>query len=118
MPTLGGRLQEAVGIWVVNVLGCLFLGVFVSLSERLAVGASLRPLVVVGFLGGFTTYSSFQLCWLKLFSQEGLHLWPTDILTPALMAQAVSYPLISLVGGWIGFALGYMASRAFFGVIP
>lgn len=111
LSMLGGRLQEAVGILVVNALGCLLLGMVVSLTERFSAWGSLRPLVVVGFLGGFTTYSSFQLSWLKLFSHEGLALLPQSPLTPALVGQVLGYPLLSLVGGWVGFGLGYLAMK-------
>jgi CrcB protein len=43
-----------VGTLAVNVLGCFLIG---ALFERLGPGA--RQLVVVGVLGGFTTFSAF-----------------------------------------------------------
>lgn len=48
------------GTLVVNVLGSFAIGV---LAEIFARGASplLRPLLVTGFLGGFTTFSAFAL---------------------------------------------------------
>lgn len=44
----------------VNILGSLLMGVFVSVAA-LRGGTSLSPLVMTGFLGGFTTFSSFSL---------------------------------------------------------
>jgi CrcB protein len=46
---------------VVNVLGCLAIGVIAS-SAMVASGPDwLRPLLVTGVLGGFTTFSAFAL---------------------------------------------------------
>jgi fluoride exporter len=112
LAATGGRLQEALGILVVNALGCLLLGAFVCLSERFVSLAPLRPFVVVGFLGGLTTYSSFQLCWLKLFSEEGLRLWPVGYPLSVAVVQLLGYPLLSLAGGWLSFGIGYLGTKA------
>ena len=43
-----------------NVGGCLLLGVaMVVIARRCAAGSLVRPLVAVGFLGSFTTFSAF-----------------------------------------------------------
>lgn len=50
------------GTLVVNVLGSLLMGVlFVYLAERLHLPAVWRNLAIVGFLGGFTTFSAFSM---------------------------------------------------------
>ena len=51
------------GIFLVNVVGCLTIGVFAGLiaSARVHVGEAGRAFIVVGILGGFTTFSSFGL---------------------------------------------------------
>jgi CrcB protein len=49
--------------FAINLLGCLAIGIAYSLWETHAV---LRLLVVVGFLGGFTTFSAFGLETLSL----------------------------------------------------
>lgn len=54
--SLGARLPHA-GVLAVNVLGCALIGCG---SIVLPVGA-LRPVLLGGFLGGFTTYSAFAL---------------------------------------------------------
>ena len=46
----------------VNVLGSLLMGILVGiLSTRGEVDSRLRMIIGIGFLGGFTTYSSFAL---------------------------------------------------------
>jgi len=50
------------GTLAANVLGCGAAGALVAfLAERMALDATLRPLLIVGFLGGLTTFSSFAL---------------------------------------------------------
>jgi len=64
---VGGLVQSGagaslfpVGTLAVNVLGCLAIGVLAELSEaRGLLTAEMRALLVVGLLGGFTTFSTF-----------------------------------------------------------
>jgi CrcB protein len=50
------------GTFVVNITGCLVLGVlFSALTERFAVSADLRTALTVGLLGAYTTFSTFAL---------------------------------------------------------
>ena len=59
------------GTLIVNVLGSLGLGIaFVLLSERELVGHMLRLAVIIGFLGAFTTFSTFSLQAFDLIQQE------------------------------------------------
>ena len=49
-----------VGTLAVNSLGCLLIGFFsVLFEERLSLGSSGRMFVIVGFIGAFTTFSTF-----------------------------------------------------------
>ena len=48
------------GTMAVNLLGCFLFGLFWSLMEsRVDISREWRSVVLVGFLGGFTTFSSF-----------------------------------------------------------
>lgn len=61
--------QFPYGTLIVNVSGCFLMGlVFVILQERLdGLGPQLRSLLLIGFLGGCTTFSSFSIETLNLF---------------------------------------------------
>jgi CrcB protein len=80
-----------VGTLLVNVLGCLVIGALVPSLQRLGEGG--RLFVVVGILGGFTTFSAFGLETLQL-AQRGA--W----------GAAAAYVAASLVLGlgavWVG----------------
>jgi CrcB protein len=56
------------GTLFVNALGSLLIGFLVGLFESRAVPPELRPLLVSGFLGGFTTFSSYSIETVRLFS--------------------------------------------------
>ncbi len=49
-----------VGTLAVNVIGCLAIGILAGLSENAGVfGPSARAFLLIGLLGGFTTFSTF-----------------------------------------------------------
>ena len=71
---LGANLRFLVGLWasqqlgigfpfgtlLVNVIGCFLIGLFYGLGEtRITITPELRLFVAIGFLGAFTTFSSF-----------------------------------------------------------
>lgn len=48
------------GTFLVNITGCLLIGIFYGIFERSAyLSAEWRLFLTVGFCGGFTTFSSF-----------------------------------------------------------
>ena len=53
------------GILTCNLIGCFLIGLIMANHEEESL-AWLHPLIVVGFLGGFTTFSTFGLETLKL----------------------------------------------------
>ncbi len=58
------------GTLVVNVLGSFVMGLlYVVLLERGPLSGELRALLLVGFLGAFTTFSSFSIETLVLIEQ-------------------------------------------------
>ena len=50
------------GTLVVNLVGCFLVGLlFYLLQDRFLVNQTVRTVILIGFLGGFTTFSSFGL---------------------------------------------------------
>lgn len=49
------------GTWTVNLLGCFLIGMTVPLLGPLGAADRARAFLVVGFLGSFTTFSTFSL---------------------------------------------------------
>lgn len=50
------------GTMTVNMIGCLLTGaVFYLTEERFLVNPTLRTVILIGLMGGFTTFSSFGL---------------------------------------------------------
>lgn len=62
------------GTFVVNIVGCLIIGIIFGLSERFSwLTPEWRMFLATGFCGGFTTFSSFAYENIKLI-QEGNYL--------------------------------------------
>lgn len=81
------------GTLAVNLLGSFAIGVlYVTLAQR----ATLAPLLVAGFLGGFTTFSAFSL--------DALKLWEGGQAPQAALYVAASV-LLSLIAVALGAAL-------------
>lgn len=59
-------LALPVGTLAVNVTGSLLIGLIAALAEQRQVGDSWRLFLVVGVLGGYTTFSAFSLEFLVL----------------------------------------------------
>lgn len=88
------------GTLVVNITGCLAIGLFASLTGpdgRLLVGPGARQFFMIGVCGGYTTFSSFGLQTLNL-ARDGQ------------LPQAASYIASSVLGClaavWAGHAAG------------
>jgi CrcB protein len=61
------------GTLAVNVLGSLVMGfLYVLLLERTTVSPELRGALLIGFLGAFTTFSTFSIETLNLLEQAEL----------------------------------------------
>ena len=63
------------GTLLVNMLGCLVIGVLWTLTEdRWPLSGQTRAVLFIGFMGAFTTFSSFALESAELF-RAGQWLW-------------------------------------------
>lgn len=61
------------GTAIVNILGSLLMGVTIGLLAKfLPVADWVRPFVVIGLLGGFTTFSTFSLDIVNLYENQQL----------------------------------------------
>lgn len=68
-PAYGG-MSFPWSTFFVNLAGCLLIGLAMGSSPVNAVLRQYWPLLVVGFLGGFTTFSSFGLDTVQLLQNK------------------------------------------------
>jgi CrcB protein len=102
---VAGWVQEAAGAgfpWgtlTANATGCFAIGLLAALlDERALGGPDLRVFVLVGMLGGYTTFSTF-----------GLETW--RLLESAQWAAAAGNALGSIAAGLVGVAGGLALGR-------
>lgn len=112
---LGAMLRYAISLWAVqrfealmptaaligtliaNAVGALLIGVlFVVITEKGLIAESWRPLLVVGFLGALTTFSTFSLETVGLLQQGE---WLTA------MVYVLGSVIICLFLTWAGIEL-------------
>ena len=82
------------GTLIVNVTGSLIIGFFATLTGpdgRIFAGSTTRQFVMMGLLGGFTTFSSFSLPWRSPRTTSGSR--------PAATSWLQSWPACS-PSGW------------------
>jgi CrcB protein len=84
--------------FLINVLGCLCIGIIASIIQNTPFNELMQYFVVIGLLGGFTTFSSFSL--------ESLYL-----LKNGKILIAASYMLLSNSIGITGAFIGYHAHQ-------
>ena len=95
MTRFGGRFP--LGTLVINVTGSFLIGFLMTmLTERFQLDPRWRLLLVVGFLGGYTTFSSFE--WETFTSVREGALW-------AGMLNVVSSVMLGYVAVWLGVML-------------
>jgi len=105
---LGGLLssrwpmQFPLGTFVINVTGSFIIGFFLTLvGQRIAIHPNWRLLIAVGFVGAYTTFSTFEYETLKLL-EEG------NVLSAALNV------FLSLAAGFVAVWLGVILARRFY----
>lgn len=85
--------------FIVNIFGCLVVGIMSGLLMRSA-DSNIRLFFVVGFLGGFTTFSAFGLETFNLINSG-------EIFTAAL------YTILSVLLGVVVVFIGFKMSSIF-----
>ena len=93
------------GTLAVNLLGCLAVGVIGAMFSppgRMHDFQDLRVFLVVGMLGGFTTFSAFSLEALLLVQRGAV---------PAALAYVGTSLVGCLFAAWLGFSLASAALR-------
>ena len=86
------------GTLVVNLLGSLLMGFcYVWLVERASLGPEWRAPIMVGFLGAFTTFSTFSI--------ETMNLIEGGALLKAVLNMVLSVSLC-VVAAWLGLLIG------------
>jgi CrcB protein len=90
-----------VGTMVVNIVGCLAMGILVGLfATRIQGSQALRLLLATGFLGGFTTFSAFSLDFTVLWDRGQI-------------ALAIGYVAASVLLSLAALAAGLWLVRTF-----
>ena len=83
---------------IVNLIGSFLIGMLLMWFQgKLSVGPTLRAGIVIGLLGGFTTYSAF--------SMETVNMFMTGAYARAA-GYVISMVVVCLLGTWIGVVLG------------
>ena len=103
---LGGWISDRwgtsfpLGTFVINVTGSFVIGIVLTLvTERVAAPAWVRPMIAIGFLGSYTTFSTFSYETLAL-ARDGAWL------------MAGLNVLLSVAESLVGVYLGTSLARA------
>jgi len=97
---LSGAIYQKVGTdfpygtLVINLIGCFLIGLFATLSdEKLVLSPDMKVMLMAGFCGAFTTFSTFML-------ETG------NLIKDGEWLRALSNVLLSLFIGFLLFRLG------------
>ena len=93
---LSKSLQFPFGTLAVNLVGCALVGFLVELIGQRSIGSSeTRTFLIVGLLGGFTTFSAFGLETMGLLRNGELWL---------ALGNIVSHTILGLIAVWLGYS--------------
>jgi CrcB protein len=90
-------VEVPMGTLTANVLGCGAAGALIGvLAEYTSLDATLRPLLMAGFLGGLTTFSSFAVEVVQTLEAQ------RPLLATAIVCVHVGASLAAAIAGLIG----------------
>jgi CrcB protein len=89
------------GTLIVNLSGSFLMGVVIELFEHTIVPPNLRSLITIGFLGAYTTFSTYSMETVNLLRDGEVRLATTNFLLSNVLACLL-------------FVLGLYCSRASF----
>jgi fluoride exporter len=103
VQTLSHSVAFPYGTLAVNILGCFCIGFLSELVDtRALISTDTRAFLIVGILGGFTTFSAF--------GNETMNLIRDGEATLALINVGTQV-LLGLGAVWLGYTLAYMIWR-------
>lgn len=111
---IGGVLRYLVSLWtqakgwttfpwatlIVNVVGCFFIMLIVTVATALTMRSNLRLFLTTGIMGGLTTYSTFDYETTKLFFDDRAPLMA--------FANIGATLIVCFIAGLIGLALAHV----------
>jgi len=98
----GNKVHFPYGTLVVNIVGCLAMGMLMGLVSTNIAKPEHRLLFGIGFLGAFTTFSTFSFETLSLFQSNN-------------PAGGLLYIGLSMVGCLAAVTVGYLITHAIWG---
>ena len=97
-----GQMAFPLGTLSVNVLGSFFIGgLYIYLSERPEISEGYRHLLITGFLGALTTFSTFSLETLLLIEQGHYNTALLNVLSSVIFCLGSAYLGISLAKAFL-----------------
>ena len=94
---LNGSSIFPYGTFLVNITGCLAIGVLTGLADsRLLFTPGIRLFVFIGLLGGFTTFSTFGIESFYLIQQKQFLLFGLNIFGQVF---------VGLIAVWLGYTI-------------
>jgi CrcB protein len=87
--------------FLINVVGSFLIGfLIIFLTDKIQVSDNLRMAIMVGFIGAFTTFATFEM---EIYG----------LLRERIFSTALLYLVLSIVSGFIALLAGVAAARRF-----